>query len=141
VAARDERHTRRHVAMSERDAGVSRRRNRRQETRHDLERNTRGGDVLRFFRASSEQHRVAALQSYDGFSGMRELDELRCDPLLRRTPSSAALADVSNLGVSATRLEKRRMRESVVEHDVGGLERLEAADGDERWIAGAGSDE
>ncbi len=85
IAAGDEGHARGDLAMSERDAGVGARRDRRRDPGHYFERDPCSSERDRLFAAAREHERITALEAHHALARERELDELLVDLVLLRS--------------------------------------------------------
>ena len=90
--------------------------------------------------AAVEDERVAPFQPRDRLAlaclfGQQIADGFLFERLRRRA------ADVDLLRVGPRVAQQTRVNKMIEEHDVRGLEALEAADGDESGIAGPGADQ
>ena len=73
--------------------------------------------------------------------GAPVLDEHRVDAVLVHRDRARRLADVDALGARRREVEQRRVREPVVDHDVGDLEQRRAAAGEQPGVTGSGPDQ
>ena len=96
--------------------------------------------------AAAEDERVAALEPHDALAVAGEGDEQRVDRVLRHGVVAGQLADVDDLGrqhdaLGGEPVEHAARAEPVGDDDVGGLERAQAAEGEQAGVAGSGADE
>ena len=98
------------------------------------------GEQLELLATAAEHERVAALQARHALAGQREPHEQGVDVLL--LPAVAGfLADEDALRVAARALQHLRCDETVVQDDVGLLQQLQRAQGEEVRVAGTGADQ
>src|SRR5207247_5787045 len=120
--------------------GGDRRRDVRAHPRNDLEGDAVARQRLRLLAAPAEDEGVAALEPHDTAPAPRVPDEERVDAFLGQRVSAARLA-----GEDAARpgclVEEASIDQAIVDDDVGAAQELEATDGDQPRVAGAGADE
>ena len=126
-------------AVRERDTGQGRRGECARDAGDELERDAGRGERDDLLADPSEDARIAALQADDLPAGQGVVDQELDDRLLGKGMAAAPLADVD--APRGRPLEDRLVEEGVVEDDLGGQDRLAAAQGDEVGRAGAGADE
>ena len=90
--------------------------------------------------SAAEQHRVATLEAHHDVVCRGSVDEPLVDELLRGRLPAAALAD-GDLHGARRESERIRMHQSIVKDDVGALEQLRRAQGQQIRCAGARADE
>jgi len=117
-ARRDERHTPDAAALRERRTHLRGGSERGRHARHDFVRDTRCFECRDLFLRAAEEHRVAAFQPHDDRMRLRRVDQALVDKALCGRMLPAALADRDPLRPYGE-LERLRMHERVVEHDVG----------------------
>src|SRR5207247_7991899 len=137
---RDDRERGRDAAMGQRDPGIRRRRDGGGHPRHDLERDARTRQRESLLAAPPEDEGVAALEPHDAAPASCVPDEERVDALLGQRANAARLpgedpARPRRLGEAAA------IHQTIVDDDVSATQELEAADGDQPRVAGAGADE
>ena len=125
-------------AMSERNAGVVRRRHHRRNPRHDFKRNLCRRERLGFLAAAPENVGIAAFEPHDAFAFARPGDEQCGDFLLRHLHVFAA---GDEFGGRRRQPEQVGVHQGVVEHHVGAPEQFRSAQREQARVTGPGSDE
>jgi len=115
--------------MGERDPRVSRHRNGRAHSRHDLEGDAGIGQRFGLFAAATEYKRIAALQTDDIMAEASLRDENAVDLFLRDVVSPGALADEDFNRLGARLIEERRIDQLIVHDDWSAAQQLKAAHG------------
>src|SRR5436190_2452025 len=108
--------------MRHRNARVSRTCNCRGNSRHNFKLNSSIDDRLRFFRAASENKRIAAFQPHDIFSGSRFFDQERVDFVLLERVFARSLSRMNNLDVIPRPAEHFRVCKMIANNHVGILD-------------------
>src|SRR5262245_17945282 len=129
------------LARRRRDAGEGRSGEPRRETWHDTEWDAGPGESPRLLAAAPEYERVAALEPQDALAALGLPDDELVDVALVRRGLSAALARVMERGGRPGKPQNAGVDERVMDHDLGGGERMDGHHGQEPWIAGPGADE
>ena len=127
--------------MRDGDAGGARGGDGARQARHHLVVDTGGVERLGLLGAAPEDERIAALEAHDELARQAVLDEAGVGLRLRHRDLPGRLAGVDQQAVRA-RLERQLIAGQAVEDEhVGAAHEIEAADGDQPGIAGAGADE
>ena len=140
LVAADEGHRVAAARIRNRDAGIARYRDAGGDARHDLESHTLFVEEQRLSASAIEHERVAPLQPRDGLALARLLGQQVADRLLFERLRGGH-ADVDLFRIRPRGAQQAGRHEMVVQHDVGGRQALQTADGHEAGVAGPRADQ
>ena len=127
------------LAVSERDAGVGPGGDGGGDAGDDFEGDARLGESGGFFAPAAEDQRVAPLEADDGLSGAGGGDDVVDDLALLEGAGGPAFTPEGANRLGAGVLQHPRAHQAVVEHEVGPLEALEPAEGEQPGVSRTGS--
>src|SRR5499425_704461 len=127
--------------MRQRDPGIGGYRDGRGDTGNDLERNSVRGQRFRFLAAAPEDERITALEPYHPEAAPGAIEQQRGYDLLFDALGAAVLADQQTLGVWRSVVEQTRVRQVVVDHDVGAPQAAHAIERDQPRRARSGANQ
>jgi hypothetical protein len=140
LATAHQRHGVRGLRMADRDAGICRHGETSRNSRNDFERNPMFRQDACFFRPTIEHEWIAPFEARDHLAGGHVFGDQQADCLgcgLVRI----GMPDVDQFGITSGVCEQPCGNARVMNHDVGGAQALDPANGDQARISGASADQ
>ncbi len=111
------------------------------DSRHDLERNSRGAQGQRLFAATAEDEGIAALQSHNLLALARVANQQRLDLALIGAMFARPLADINQFRAAGGEFQQLVVCQFVEENRVGGFETALTLERQQLRIPRPGADE